>query len=42
VSPRGREVRNIPVVSKKNVVAAGREGKVTEYRAGFYSGAGNG
>lgn len=31
-SPRGRKVRNIAVVSKKNVVAAGKEGKVTKYR----------
>lgn len=32
VSPGGRKVRNIPVVSKKNVVAGGKEGKVTKYR----------
>lgn len=32
VSPRGRKVRNTPVVSKNKVVAAGEEGKITTYR----------
>lgn len=40
--PRGRKVRNIPLVSKGSVVAAGKEGNVTKDRTRFYSGAGNG
>lgn len=42
VHPRGRKVRNIPLVSKGSVVAAGKEGNVTKDRTRFYSGAGNG
>lgn len=42
LSPTGRKVRIKPVVPKKNVVAAGKEGKVTKCRTWFCSGVGNG